>query len=201
MNTVKTTAVFVLAFGVALGAGGLGQAQQTGSGGSESAAGSVRAVAVTSATASVEAVDEKNRVVTLKGPEGKMFSVPVGEDVENFDRIEPGDTVDVDYVQSVAVSARKAEGERTITETDTAKRVEAGELPGGVALRQVRIVTDVLGVDEDSQSVLVRGPLGHLTEVAVRDPKVLDSLEDGDQIDLTYVEGVAISMRAAGERG
>lgn len=201
MSMVKTVSACVFAFGLALAVGASVQAQQAEPEAQTDAGPGMGMVKITSVTASVEAVDEKNRVVTLKGPEGNVFSVPVGEDVENLERIEPGDAVDVDYVQSVAIEARKAEGERTVTETEAASRAEVGEMPAGVALRKVRIVTDVLDVDEDEQSVLVRGPLGHMTEVEVRDPEVLSRLSDGDQVELTYIEGVALSMRATGERG
>ena len=34
--------------------------------------------------------------------------------------------------------------------------------------------------------MLVRGPLGHVTEVKIRDPKVVAGLKTGGQIDLTY---------------
>lgn len=202
MNTAKAIPAFILAFGLALGMAGLTHAQQAGSDAERSAPGGIGVVKITSVTASVEAVDEKNRVVTLKGPEGNVFSVPVSDEVENLDKVKAGDAVDIDYLQSVAVDVKKSEGLPTITETEEdAAQAEAGELPGGVALRKVRVITDVLDVNEDEQSVLVRGPLGHLTEVEVRDPKVLSSLEEGDQVDLTYIEGVAISMRAGGDRG
>lgn len=73
-------------------------------------------------------------------------------------------------------------------------------MPAGVVLRKVRVVTNVLGVNLESQRVLVRGPLGHLTEVKIRDPKVVSSLKSGGQIDLTYVEGVAVAVKAGASR-
>lgn len=202
MNIVRAIPAFLLAFGLAFGVTAFVAADdQAGSEAGTSVPRDVGAAKVTSFTTSVEAVDEKNRVVTLKGPAGNAFSVPVSENVRNLEEIKAGDKVDVDYVQSVAIAVSQAEGRPAITETNIASRAEAGEPPGGIALRKVRVVTDVLDVDKDDQSILVRGPLGHVTEVGVRNAEVLDDLEKGDQIDLTYVEGVALSLRATQERG
>jgi hypothetical protein len=151
---------------------------------------------LTRVTASVEAVDINNRVVTLKGPRGNLFAVLVGPEVKNLQQVKAGDTLEIDHYESVAIDVKATEGVPTLTETALAVKAKPGDMPGAVALRKVRVVTNVLGINTVNQSVLVRGPLGHLTEVKIRDPKVLGGLKSGGQIDLTYVEGVAIAVRA-----
>ncbi|HEY5139968.1 MAG TPA: hypothetical protein VIJ25_11725, partial [Methylococcales bacterium] len=44
-------------------------------------------------TATVKAIDKKNRVVTLQSPEGKVAKVKCGPEVRNFDQIRVGDEV------------------------------------------------------------------------------------------------------------
>jgi hypothetical protein len=70
-----------------------------------------------------------------------------------------------------------------------------GSMPAGVALRKVRIVTTIMGINAETQRVLLRGPLGHLTEVKIRDPKLLATLQAGGQVDITYIEGLALSVQ------
>jgi hypothetical protein len=155
---------------------------------------------LTRVTASIEAVDLNNRIVTLKGPRGNVFAVLVGPEVKNLQQVKAGDVLEIDHYESVAIDVKKTEGVPSLTETGMVVKAKAGEMPAGVALRKVRVVTNVLGINTVNQSVLVRGPLGHLTEVKIRDPKVVSSLKSGGQIDLTYVEGVAIAVRAGGSK-
>jgi hypothetical protein len=160
----------------------------------------VGAIEVTTITASIEAVDQKNRVVTLKGPRGNVFAIPVSDRVKNLPQVKAGDIVELNYYEAIAVEVKKSEGAPTLTETSAAGKAKEGQMPAGVAMRKVRVVTNVLGINTESQSVLVRGPLGHLTEVKVKDPKVLAGLKSGGQIDLTYLEGVAIEVRSGAKK-
>jgi hypothetical protein len=43
------------------------------------------------ATATVEAVDVDNRLVTLKCPEGRLVTIKAGEEVKNLPQIDVGD--------------------------------------------------------------------------------------------------------------
>ena len=45
------------------------------------------------ATAVVQAVDQKNRLLTLKGEDGKVFTIKVGNEVRNLAQVYAGDTV------------------------------------------------------------------------------------------------------------
>jgi len=155
---------------------------------------------LTRVTASVEAVDLANRIVTLKGPRGNVFAVLVGPEVKNLPQVKAGDTLEIEHYESVAIDVKKTEGVPSLTDTGMVVKAKPGEMPAGVALRKVRVVTNVLGINTVNQSVLVRGPLGHLTEVKIRDPKVVAGLKSGGQIDLTYVEGVAIAVKPGASR-
>jgi len=152
---------------------------------------------VTTVKASVEAVDQQNRIVTLKGPRGNVFSVPVSERVKNLPQVKAGDLVQIAYFEAVAVDAKKTDAPLAGSETYEEDSAPPGEKPAGVVLRKVHAITEVLDVNSESQSVRVRGPRGNIAEVKVRDPKVVSSLKAGDKIDLTYIEGVAIEVREA----
>jgi len=146
------------------------------------------------ATSTIDAIDAKNRVVTLKGEGGNLFTVTAGKEVRNFDKLKVGDKVTIDYFEAIAIEATKTDAAPSATEVIEGDRAKKGAQPGAVVVRKVHIVTTVLGNNPDTQTVLVRGPLGHLTEVKIRDPKVFESLKGGGNIDLTYAEGVAINV-------
>jgi hypothetical protein len=151
-------------------------------------------------TASVEAVDLKNRIVTLKGPRGNVFAVPVSEQAKNLPQVKVGDIVELDYFESIAIDVKRGDGLPSRTDTEVLARAKPGERPGGVALRKVTTVASVLGINAESGTFLVRGPLGHLVEVKARDPKMLQGLRGGAQVEVTYVEGVAIAVRPGAPR-
>ena len=153
------------------------------------------AMKLTRIEAVVEGVDLDNRIVTLKGPRGNLVAIRVDEKVRNLPQLQPGDLVSIDYYQSLAIDVKKANGTPSATEKTTVTRAEPGEKPGGVALRKVHIVTEVMGVNTDTQTILVRGPLGNLTEVKVNDAELVSELHTGGRVDLTYVEGLAIEVR------
>ena len=192
---MNMTSKFCVTIGAALMLGGPACVQQAKAATKQVTIEGVGAVEVTTITASVEAVDQKNRIVTIKGPRGNVFAVPVSERVKNLPQVKAGDTLQVDYLQAVAIELKSTDGAPTLTETGAIVRAKEGRKPAGVKVRKVRVVTSVLGINTENQSVLVRGPLGHLTEVRVQKPEVLATLKQGGQIDLTYVEGVAIGVR------
>jgi len=197
MNFSLLLPAFCVSVCIATAVGASAHAQPAKAPAAEGAAKGVGAAELTTIKASVEAVDQRNRIVTLKGPRGNVFSVPVSERVQNLPQVKAGDVVEVVHYEAVAVEVKRTEAAPALTETTMADRAQPGERPAGVALRKVRVVTNVLGVNTDNQTVLVRGPLGHLAEVKVRDPKLISDLQAGGQIDLTYVEGLAIEVRSA----
>ena len=54
-------------------------------------------------TAVVTAIDAKNRIVTIKGPEGNEFSVLADGSVKNFGLVKVGDQMKITYSDAVAI--------------------------------------------------------------------------------------------------
>jgi hypothetical protein len=53
-------------------------------------------------TATVEAVDQAERLVTLRGPDGDPFTVHVADEVRNLPQVEVGDQVVIRYREAIA---------------------------------------------------------------------------------------------------
>ena len=62
---------------------------------------------VVTVAARVEAVDLKNRIVTLRGSDGKVVDVEVGDEVRNLPQVHKGDEVVATYYESIAISVKK----------------------------------------------------------------------------------------------
>jgi hypothetical protein len=76
-------------------------------------------------------------------------------------------------------------------------RTPLGEKPGGGVVTQVTVVAPVVAIDVPKMQVTLRGVEGNLVEHKVRDPRLLDGVEVGDNVELTYTEAMALSVRAA----
>ena len=63
-------------------------------------------------TATVEAVDQTTRMVTLKGPKGNTITFKAGEEVRNLPQVKVGDQVEAKYYESLVVDVKKP-GEAT----------------------------------------------------------------------------------------
>ena len=148
-------------------------------------------------TAVVTAVDQKNRIVTLRGPEGNEFSVLADAAVKNFPQIKVGDNLVVEYIQAVALDFQKGDGIRMMSSIDDSARAKAGARPGAAALSKVTVVSNIWAVNQAKGTVLVRGPFGHFAEVKLKDPALLTGVKVGDQMKVTYTDAVAIGFTPA----
>ncbi len=62
---------------------------------------------VATVTAEVLAIDLNARVVTLRGPEGNVFDLKVGEEAKNLPQLKVGDLVTAKFYESIVVEVRK----------------------------------------------------------------------------------------------
>jgi Cu/Ag efflux protein CusF len=160
-------------------------------------AGQAAAASVVRITASVEGVDAANRIVTLKGPRGRVVTLPVAPEVQNLDQVKAGDIVVVRYLEALSLELKKSgAGVRERTEIQTVAGAKPGEHLAAGEVRLLTVVGDVVGVDPKRQIVTLRGPR-RTVDVKVRDPNQLRLLKVGDLVEATYTEAVAIAIESA----
>jgi hypothetical protein len=175
-------------------AAALTAAAQTGQVVTGQAPGVVGAARTVKATATITAIDQASRAVTLKTAQGKELTVIAGPDVKNFAQLKVGDNVDVQYAEALVVELKKGGGAPVArTEQKGMATAKPGAAPGAVAGRQVTIVGDVIAVDSANQSVTVRGPQ-RTVDITIRDPEQFKLIAKGDQLEATYTEAVAVSV-------
>jgi hypothetical protein len=150
------------------------------------------------ATATVTAVDQKNRVVTLKGPEGNIFDLKVDKEVRNLAQVKVGDLVTLKYYQSIMIKLMKpGKGQEGMQAKSTMERAKAGEKPGGVVAGQVSVTAKIMAINKKDQTVTLKGPEGKTVVVKAENPKNLDLVKVGDDVMITYTEAIAISVAGA----
>lgn len=146
-------------------------------------------------SATVQAINQKTRMVTLKGPDGKTQTLHVDDSVQNLSRVKKGDRVVITYYESLAYSVmRKGDAKRGVTVAGVAGGAEPGQLPGGVGARAVTVTAKIKAIDTKNHTVTLKGPRGDLKTVKVKDPSKLDNVNVGDLVQVTYTEALAIAV-------
>jgi hypothetical protein len=145
-------------------------------------------------TATITAIDYATREVTLKGPQGREFTIVAGPEVKKLEQVKVGDQVTAEYVEALTVKLKKGGGQ-VVGVTEQTRRVNAkpGERPAGAVGRRAKIVADVIDVNPATQTLTLRGAK-KTVEVKVRDPEQFKLISKGDQIEATYTEAMAISV-------
>ncbi len=145
----------------------------------------------------ITSVDQAARLMTVQRANGETVVVQVGKAVKNFDQIKAGDQVVYRVGEAVLLELKKkGDGIRERTETEGAGVSKPGEKPGMVVARQVQVVADVTAVDKKKGKITLRG-VNETRTLKVKDRKVLSKVKVGDQVEITYLEGEALSVEAA----
>jgi Cu/Ag efflux protein CusF len=146
-------------------------------------------------TATVEAIDQKTREVTLKGPKGNKLTFVAGPEVKNLAQVKKGDELVVEYAQALAIDLKKSSKtavSRTIVEGG--KAAAPGQKPGVVAGRQINVTAKIDAIDTATNVVTLTG-VEHTVDLKVKDPAVLKNFKVGDFVDAVYAEAIAISVQ------
>ena len=145
-------------------------------------------------TATVEAIDLKTRKVTLRGEQGKVFTVQAGPEVVNLPQV--GDKVEVEYLESLMV--RKADqGEIRDENTMIVGNAEPGDKPAGMRITESATSAQIVAIDTVRGSVTLRMPDRSILVVKAREPENLKKVKVGDTIVITYTEALAVSVKPA----
>ncbi len=156
---------------------------------------SVEKSATITATATVKAVDQKTRKVTLVGEDGKPFTFVAGPQVKRLGEVKVGDKVNVVYTESLAVKVKRNDG--SVPDAGAAGVVErnaADKPPGGAATSVVEVSATIVAIDRSSNRVTLVGPEGNYRVVQVQDPKNLENVQVGDMVYATYTESLGLSV-------
>ena len=146
-------------------------------------------------TAKVKAIDYEKRTVDLDLPSGETKTLTVSEDAVNFPQVKVGDTVEVAYVESLAIAVLgPAEAPKT-GERAAAVLAPVGAKPGGIAVTTQSVTARVTAIDYTTRMVTLTGPQGTRTLKATAEVKRFNEVRVGDQVTLQYTEALALDVR------
>jgi plastocyanin len=148
--------------------------------------------------ATVQAIDQSTRMVTLKGPQGNSVTFKASDEVRNLAQVKVGDEVKFAYYESVAVRVLKAgEAFPPPSESAAMARAKPGEKPAGVIGAETVVNATITAIDKKAKTATLKGENGKSVTVTPLRPEKLDEVKVGDRIVITYTEAVAISVEKA----
>ena len=161
----------------------------------------VRSESVEEISGIVEAVDGEARIVTLRVATGDAIDVPVATSARNLAQFRVGDRIAIRFYTVLAAALRRrgdasGETEEPVTTADVALATQNAQ-PGGVVGKQVHQTVRVTAVNNRNHFVTFYGHDGISRSLPVRTPEgreFISRLRVGDEVDVTYTEGLAISV-------
>jgi len=149
-------------------------------------------------TATVEDIDVAKRIVKLKDENGEVTELAVPKKVRNLAQVKKGDLVVATYYEAIAYDVFKPGTEMPAPATAVAsERAKLGEKPGAGVAEATTFTATIEAIDKPGSKVTLKGPEGNKVTFKVRDPKKLDVVNVGDQVQITYTRALAIDVKPA----
>lgn len=173
------------------------QEQQSGSAGrsrrsqiSATAGDQLHFVSVLTLSGEVVAVDPAKRLITLKRSEGGISTLEARRE-EDLAELKVGDRITVRYFEGAQIR-EKTQGEGV--PQFSLKDGMMGATLGGPSRKEHALVASVEAIDQVNQEVTLKGPDGSLETIMVANPAYLKNLKVGDQVGMTRVQALALSL-------
>lgn len=145
-------------------------------------------------SATVEAINQETREVTLKGSSGEMVTITASPDVRNLAQVEAGDRVLAEVYEEVTIQVlANPEGmEPGAGEFGAAARADEGQMPGGAVMDTLVITAVVEEIDLENNTYKLRGPQGNIREFVAQDPENLKKAAVGDLVVITITQAMGV---------
>ena len=151
------------------------------------------AIVTETRTATVESVDPKKRIVTLKNADGKTATVQLGKRAVNFDQIKPGDQVRATMAEEVAVSIDKSGAPSTAEERRVVAVAPKGARPGFIIADSKQVAGKIESIDAEQRIVTLTEPGSEKPrKVKVGREVDLSQFKPGDEVSARITEAMAI---------
>ena len=144
-------------------------------------------------TATVEAIEQSTRKVTLKEPDGSYTMVTAPPEMKRFSELKVGDKVTVRYYENIVLRLKEP-GEKDVDTGTGATTRGTGANPGATVAEQRTITATITQLDLKVPSITFTGPNGWTYSSRVEDKKMLEKVKVGDKVDITWTAAALVSI-------
>jgi hypothetical protein len=146
-------------------------------------------------TVTITAIDSTTRRVTVRNAKGEEQTLSVGPAVQRFNELKVGQQVQTRYYESMVFAVHPPKQAPKGT-TATVDITPSSGTPGVTAATQMVTTVTVTAVDQKAGSITVRTDDNRIVSRRVENPKNLEGVKVGQQIDITYTEALIIEVLA-----
>jgi hypothetical protein len=144
-------------------------------------------------TATVEAVEQSRRELTLRDERGELRTIQVPASVTRFPAIKVGDKISATYYDTITLR-KKAAGEPDVDTLKEGVTPGGGRKPVGTAASQMTITATIDAIDMAVPSISFKGPRGWQYSTKVQDKQALSQVKVGDKVDITWTEALLVEV-------
>ncbi len=146
--------------------------------------------------ATVAAVDQETREVTLTDSDGKQHSFIADDNVRNLAQVKVGDILIIKYFERLALNiyAVKDGAKGRIEETEVS-RADLGQKPHGTVTQKIQLTGDIAAIDPETRIVTITGKHGDVL-LPVSDAVDLSTLKIGGTVRADFVETMSITVES-----
>jgi hypothetical protein len=149
------------------------------------------------AEAVVTAIDLETRQVSLKGPDGKIFTITARDQLVKLEDVKVGDRLVVTYLAALETELR-APTEEELAEPwvvlEEAGVSEDAAHPGIAGARVIRAVVTIEGMNRELGVVTIKDSRGKLHIIGDVEPEKMEGVTLGQTAVMVYSEALAISL-------
>jgi hypothetical protein len=133
----------------------------------------------TNIRATVTAIDQATRQVTLADADGRTVTITAGPDIRTLARVRPGDVVLARQTTSVTYVLSPHGAKAPPDQAALARlRAEPGEMPAGGVAGEAIVTGVVVGVDQAAKTMSIVDPAGGVVRtIEVRAPRAQANLQ------------------------
>lgn len=159
--------------------------------------GGVVAVETFTTSATVTAINTKDRKLTLQFPDGKKTTFKATPDMVNFNQVQVGDQVNAVVSEQAVIWLSKNEGPPSSVASGGALLSPVGTKPAGIAVATVAVTATITAIDAAKGKVTLQFDTGKPQTYKLGKGTNLAGVNVGDQINAVVTEGVALTVTKA----
>ena len=148
-------------------------------------------------SATIQAIDQTTRTVTLRDDKGNEDTFAVSDAVKRFNELKVGQKVNITYYESIVFQLLKPGEKGGGTSFEAALNRAKGALPAGTVAVQDKATVTVKAVDMAVPSITVVTADGRTVTRKIENKKNLEGVKAGDKIDITFTRALVTEVANA----
>ena len=154
----------------------------------------VIAVETFTTSATVSALNAKDRKVTLAFDDGKKTTFKASPEMVNYNQLQVGDKVNAVVSEQAVIWLSKNGGPPSSAAEGGAVLAPVGSKPGGIAVATIAITATITAIDTGKGKVTLQFDTGKPQTFKLGKGANLAGVSVGDQVNAVVTEGVALTV-------